>query len=69
MRLSIIRELVNHAIDTQLVSTRREALEYLESLRWREDRYWEADDERHGPDPDRMRDDWLDAQEAAKHFY
>jgi len=57
MDLRTIRELVGHAIDNGIASNLRQALEYLDNLRWREDRYWDAWEEMGQPDPDRMRDD------------
>ena len=57
MDLRTIRELVGHAIDNGIASNRRQALEYLASLRWCEDRYWDAWDEMGQPDPDRDYDD------------
>lgn len=45
MRLSMIRELVGHAIDNGIASNVRGALEHIEWCRWREDVYFERFEE------------------------
>jgi len=60
MRLSMIRELVGHAIDNGIASNVREALEHLEWCRWREDVYFERFEEARQPDPDRWYDERRD---------
>ena len=60
MRLSMIRELVGHAIDNGIASNIREALEHIEWCRWREDVYFERFEEARQPDPDRRYDERRD---------